>query len=133
MHTPSNSLERISRLIDAAVELAGGLRKLGRMLGTSPSNITQWKAGERPCPVKMQALMADMTGLDAPAVALHALIESESDPERRNALFRALGKAFQHSGEVASFAIVASACWASRLIDTMCRNVKPRTLLQGAQ
>jgi DNA-binding transcriptional regulator YdaS (Cro superfamily) len=129
MQSDPQELARVSALIHAATERYGSQRKLAKALKTQPSNVIEWKAGARPCPIKYQALMAHATGLDGAEVALHALIESEADPERRTALFQAVGKALAAITVAASLGTSASVASASELrsqVYTMCKSVKRR-------
>lgn len=104
---------RVSSLIDQAAAKAGSRYKLARMIGRSDAELAQWRKGVRACPIPAQALMAEVAGLEATEVALYALIESEKDPQRKEALVRVLGKGLLHTIAAASSAIFASAIWGS--------------------
>lgn len=104
---------RVSSLIDQAAAKAGSRYKLARMIGRSDAELAQWRKGVRACPIPAQALMAEVAGLEATEVALYALIESEKDPTRKEALARVLGKGLMHTIAVASSAIFASVTWGS--------------------
>jgi hypothetical protein len=112
MRTDVNDCERVKLLIAEAIARMGSQRKLAKALKTNPSAIGEWRDGLRSCPVKHQALMADIAGMDGAAVALHAIVESESDPQRKEQLLRVLGKAFRQHGAVAWSVLSASALWA---------------------
>ena len=112
MWTDVNELSRVQKLIDDASAAAGSDYRLARALGTPRSVITEWRAGRRSVPAKLQALMADMIGLDGAQVALHAIIESEADPKRKEALLRVLGKVFRGAGALASLVAFVSGLWA---------------------
>lgn len=113
MKAPVNNLSRITTLIDAASAVAGSRRKLAKALGYSNGNLSGWFAGTRTCPVEAQALMADMAGLDAEQTTLYAVIDGERNPQRKEALFRVLGKAYRQHGGAALSAMFASAIWVS--------------------
>lgn len=104
---------RVSSLIDQAAAKAGSRYKLARMIGRSDAELAQWRKGIRACPIPAQALMAEVAGLEATEVALYALIESEKDPQRKEALARVLGKGLLHTIAAASSAIFASGIWGS--------------------
>lgn len=104
---------RIAALIKQASDRAGSSYKLAKLIHRTDSEVSQWKTGKKTCPVQAQALMAEIAGLNAPEVALYAVIESEKDPERKEALARVLGKGLMHTIAVVSGGIFASAIWAS--------------------
>jgi DNA-binding transcriptional regulator YdaS (Cro superfamily) len=107
-----NDLSRVQRLIAEASARIGSQNKLAAALGYDKANVSEWMNGKRSCPVQAQALMADMTGLDGTEVALHAMIQSERNPQRKEQLFRILGKGFRQLGGAALAALFAGALWA---------------------
>jgi transcriptional regulator with XRE-family HTH domain len=113
MTSDVNELERVQRLIAEASARIGSQNKLAKALGYDKANLSEWANGKRPCPTNAQALMADMAGLDAAQVALHAMVASERNPQRREQLFRILGKGYRQLGGAALSAMFASALWAS--------------------
>lgn len=113
MRSDVNEQQRVKQLIAEASARVGSQRKLAKALKTTPSAIGEWREGLRSCPIKHQALMADIAGMDGAAVALHAIVESESDPQRKEQLIRVLGKASRQAGAVAWSVVSASALWAS--------------------
>ena len=121
MRAEVNGLDRVQSLVHEASALIGGQNRLGKALGYQSSVVSEWVTGARPCPVKAQALMAHMTGLDAKDVVLWALIESETNPTRQEQLFEALGKGLARAGAVASLAMFSSAASASELVSYFIR------------
>lgn len=61
---------RLKLLIEQAEAIAGGTRALARMLGEkNPGNVSQWKAGTKPCPEETQLRIAQIAGREpVPAV-----------------------------------------------------------------
>lgn len=134
IETPDKELARIKRLIDAASETCGGQNKLAAAIGYPKGVLSNWASGREPCPAKAQAAMAHFAGLDAVEVMALATVEHERNPQRKEALIRALGKRFAPVGAVACFALFATATPAPTQAhsltsdrDTMCRHVKRRT------
>jgi transcriptional regulator with XRE-family HTH domain len=116
MRENAKELDRVKTLVHAASARIGSQNRLARALGYTSGNLTEWTKGKRPCPVKAQALMAHMTGLNATEVALWALIESETNPTRQEQLYEALGKGLARAGAVASLAMFSSAASASEVM-----------------
>lgn len=126
----AHELMRVQRLIEAAAKATGGQNKLAERLGHTKGEVSGWKTGARACPVKAQTLMADIAGLDARAVTLQAVVDTESNPERKESLLRVLGKHLAPVGAAGFFVLFvgtmayppAEASPSQR--DTMCRMVK---------
>ena len=53
----------VAALIDKAAERVGSRAALARALGQKPQAVTNW-AGGRPCPLIVQARIAELAGLD---------------------------------------------------------------------
>lgn len=107
------STNRIAALIKQASEKAGSSYKLAKLIHRTDSEVSQWKTGKKTCPVQAQAMMAEIAGLNAPEVALYAVIESEKDPKRKEVLARVLGKGLMHTIAAVSGGIFASVIWGS--------------------
>lgn len=91
-------------LIDKAAKIAGSDYKLAQMLGTGRQTISNWRHGQAPCPVEMQALMADVAGLDPVTELARAVVRKHEGTAKGDMLMRALGKASRLTGAVAGFA-----------------------------
>jgi len=110
METVINPQERITRLIDAATDKAGGQNAMARRIGYTHSEVSQWRHG-RPCPVEAQALMAELAGLDAHEVLAYAIIEKHRDTPKGERLATVLGKASSAIKRAGFFALCVSAAW----------------------
>lgn len=58
-------MQELSTLIGQAAKTAGNQGKLAGLLGVSAQRITDWKTGTRPCPLHIQAHIAELAGEDA--------------------------------------------------------------------
>jgi DNA-binding transcriptional regulator YdaS (Cro superfamily) len=94
---------RVVLLIDRASEKMQGQNALARQIGYSPQELSNWRVGRASCPIEAQVLMAEAAGLDPNEVAAYALVDMQANPERKQRLARALGKAWAHFGEAASW------------------------------
>ena len=91
-------------LIDKASAIAGSDYKLAQLLGVGRQTVSNWRHGQAPCPVEMQALMADVAGLDPVAELARAVVRKHEGTAKGDMLMRALGKASLVTG-----AVIASA------------------------
>ncbi len=88
-------------LMDRAASIAGSDYKLAQLLGTGRQSISNWRHGVVPCPVEVQALMADIAGLDPVAELARAVVRKHQGTPKGDRLMRALGKASRLTGAVA--------------------------------
>jgi len=132
MQPQINPHERIVRLVNAATERIGGQNEMARSISYLPSDVSNWKSGERPCPLEAQVLMAHAAGLDPNEVLAYAMIERHANTPRGEKLLSALGKAsvFMSALVVAVAAYLPTSASAGsvssllHLLNTMCRKVK---------
>jgi DNA-binding transcriptional regulator YdaS (Cro superfamily) len=66
---------RLAILIEEAEAIAGGTRALARMLQCSAGNVSDWKAGRRPCPEEMQLRLAAIAGREPVKTVLEVAAE----------------------------------------------------------
>ncbi len=92
--------DELNLLIDKAASVAGSDYKLAQALGTGRQTISNWRHGQAPCPVEMQALMAHVAGLDPIAELARAVVRKHEGTARGDMLMRALGKASLATGAV---------------------------------
>jgi hypothetical protein len=109
METSVNPRARLLHLIDAAAEIAGSDNKLAQQIEATRFQISQWRAGSRPCPLEAQVLMAGIAGFNAAEVLSYALIERNRDTPRGEKLFTALGKATAARGAAGLLLLSGSA------------------------
>uniref|UniRef100_UPI001404713A helix-turn-helix domain-containing protein n=1 Tax=unclassified Variovorax TaxID=663243 RepID=UPI001404713A len=95
-------LEELNLLIDKASAIAGSDAKLARLVGAHPQNVSNWRHGKS-CPPEMQALMADVAGLDPIAELARATVRRFEGDKKGDLLMKALGKASRLTGAVAGF------------------------------
>lgn len=96
--------EELVLLIDKAAKIAGNYSALARMLGVSPQAVTNWRRGDKACPMEDLALMASMVGVDPLAELGRALVRKNEGTPKGDKLMRALGKT-----SLATGAVIASA------------------------
>lgn len=114
MQETQQDLARVRSLIEKAALRAGNEYRLAKAIGYPDSTVANWKAGQRPCPVSAQALLAEAAGLNPNEVLAYAVIEREPNPKRKERLANALGKALGRMSAAASCVIFASVLWASK-------------------
>lgn len=56
-------LETLRELIDRAAKEVGTKTELARQLGVNPQRVNDWRAGYRPCPPEVVAVIADIAGM----------------------------------------------------------------------
>lgn len=58
-------MQDLAQLIEAAAGATGSQTALGKALGVLPHRISEWKGGHRPCPLHVQAQIAELAGVNA--------------------------------------------------------------------
>lgn len=97
-------LDELVFLIDKAGSIAGNDNQLAATLGVSRGNVSDWRAGRRPCPTEHQVLMAAIAGYDPVQTAARALVEKHEGTPMGDRLMRALGKVSRATGAALGFA-----------------------------
>lgn len=100
MSTTTAKPEYLDQLMDQASRAAGSDYKLAQMLKTSRQAVSNWRHGQKTCPVADQVLMAEIAGLKPEEWAARALVAQYEGTSKGDMLFRALGKALLASGAV---------------------------------
>ena len=85
-------------LIDLASKAAGNSAKLAQSLQVTPSTVSQWKHGKKPCPAGDVALMAQLAGLDPEAWLARATVAQYAGTPKGEKLAVVLGKALLATG-----------------------------------
>ena len=88
----------LDELLDKASQAAGNDNQLAKRMGVSRQTISNWRAGERPCPPEDVALLAYVAGLDADAWGNRALIAKHEGTAKGELLTQALKKAYVATG-----------------------------------
>lgn len=76
-------------LIEKAAQIAGSDYRLAQILGVERTAVSNWRHGQRPCPVDLRAVMASIAGEDPQEELLEAIGERLSE-DRRERLRAAL-------------------------------------------
>lgn len=88
----------LDELIRRASKNAGSEKALAAELEVSPTVVSDWKSGRKPCSPENQALMASMAGLDAEAWGARAMIAKHEGTTKGAKLEAALKKALLATG-----------------------------------
>lgn len=87
------SMEYTLSLIDKAGEKCGSFYQLAKIAGTYESAISSMRAGNRPVPMSLVPILAEIAGVDVHEAIDRVMIEQEKNPKRRGQLVEILGKA----------------------------------------
>jgi hypothetical protein len=113
-------IQRLNLLIDKAASIAGSKYKLARQIGYTDQEVHGWTKGTKTCPLEAQILLAETAGLQPESVLAWAIVERQKNEKRKEALIRALGKAYRAVGEKASLHTFASVSLvSSALLDSV--------------
>jgi DNA-binding transcriptional regulator YdaS (Cro superfamily) len=112
-------------LMDAAKNAHGSDYKVAKLLGRSPQEVSDWRAGRRAAQPEDHALLAALAGQDAEQALVRAVLAKHADTPKGERLLSALGKAWRQTGAAATshvFAIAGcfSAVWQVAKHTTMC-------------
>lgn len=80
---------QLELLIAKAAAIAGSEYKLAQTLGVPQPNVSNWKSGQKACPVDLRAVMAQIAGEDPEQELIEAISERLSE-DRRSRLKQAL-------------------------------------------
>lgn len=58
-------MQALRDVIDKATQQIGNAKAVAACLGVGPQRLTDWKNGHRPCPLHVQAQLAELAGIDA--------------------------------------------------------------------
>jgi len=140
MSTPN---EHLVALIERAAANVGSEAKLARAMDMDPPTLSNIKAGKRPCPPEVRALLAGYAREDAVQELVRAHLERTEGTRRGEQLRILLGNVSRATGAASVFgALVLGSliCWptpsqartVANVIDTMIGKVKWRRLFQPA-
>lgn len=105
----------LDQLIDQASAKAGSDYKLAKMIDVSRQAVSNWRHGEKTCPVADVVLMAEIAGLESDKWAARALVKQYEGTPKGDKLYRALGKALLVTGA----AIATSGASAAGIFSTV--------------
>lgn len=107
-------------------------QQLADQLKVKREYLSQWRHGT-PCPMWAQIKMAEIAGIDPRPLALEKVMRSEKDPERREAIRKALQLGGAEISYLASTALALTVATVTGDIlaglATMYRKVKSQTVL----
>ena len=89
-------------LIDKASAVAGSDYKLAASLGVGRQTVSNWRHGQKPCPVEDQALLASIAGLDPAEFLVRAVVLKHQGTAKGDRLMKVLGKSSIAIGGVLS-------------------------------
>lgn len=115
MSTHINKPDYLDQLIDKASAAAGSDYKLAKMLDSSRQAVSNWRHGQKTCPVADIVLMAEIAGLKSEEWAARALISQYEGTPKGDKLYRALGKLLAVTG----VAIASSGASATMIFSTV--------------
>ncbi|MCX7814785.1 MAG: helix-turn-helix domain-containing protein [Tepidimonas ignava] len=102
-------METLRELIERAAKVVGSKTELARQLGVNPQRINDWRAGYRPCPPEIVAIMADIAGLPGEEWLARASLWYAKEKPYYDLLVRAVGKyAPPTTGAAASCSLVGA-------------------------
>jgi hypothetical protein len=84
--------QTVKQLIDKAAAQHGGKAAVGRELGVSPQQVSAWYAGRDPCPIDVQAMLADLAGEPVTTLIKEIVLEKAASKPWRAKLEAALKK-----------------------------------------
>lgn len=91
-------LETLRELIDRAAKEVGTKTELARQLGVNPQRVNDWRAGYRPCPPEVVAVIADIAGMPGEEWLVRATLWYAKEKPYFERLLQAVGKAWPRTG-----------------------------------
>lgn len=92
------TLEILRELIERAAKEVGTKTELARQLGVNPQRINDWRAGYRPCPPEVVAVMADIAGMPGEEWLARATLWYAKEKPYFERLRQAVGKRLPRTG-----------------------------------
>lgn len=91
-------LETLRELIDRATKEVGTRTELARQLGVNPQRVNDWRAGYRPCPPEIVAIIADIAGMPGEEWLARASLWYAREKPYFERLRQTVGKALPRTG-----------------------------------
>lgn len=99
----------LQKLIDQAASIAGSDYKLAQTMGIARQQLSNWRTGQKPCPIDAIADLATIAGLDPAAVVMDTLAQRNAGTPRGERLKRAMGKAIHGVAATLTYGAIVAA------------------------
>lgn len=90
--------DTLRELIERAAKEVGSKTELARQLGVNPQRVNDWRAGYRPCPPEVVAVIADIAGMPGEEWLARATLWAAREKPYFERLRQAVGKALPRTG-----------------------------------